>query len=156
MFIYSVVNTQKRNHPIGWFLFCYPYVGVNPSGSTTSILPSSDGRDALHRGFWQSQKKMRRGTPPALPAEYSRAALFIDTRAQMARLETIHSDGFFFVIRMSERTHRVRPQAFEARERCGCICSRGFDVRVKTNAPWHAAGLAGRCLKIECRCVIML
>ncbi len=62
---------------------------------------------------------------------------------RVTKKETIHSDGFFFVIRMSERTHRVRPQAFEARERCGCVCSRGFDARVKTNAQWHAAGLAG-------------
>jgi len=71
-------------------------------GSTASILPSPDGRDALHRGFWQSQKKMRRGTKAAAPPEYSRTDLLLIQ--SFAWHKTIHSDGFFFAIRMSERT----------------------------------------------------
>ena len=65
-------GSPKRNHPVGWFLFGDPYFELNPSGSITSGLPSSDGRDAAHRSFWQSQKKLRRDTEPAPPAEYSR------------------------------------------------------------------------------------
>ena len=42
--------------------FCASCIEPNPSGSITSILPSSDGRDAKHRSFWRSQKKMRRDT----------------------------------------------------------------------------------------------
>ena len=42
------------------------------AGSTASILPSPDGRDAQHRSFWHSQKKMRSGTEPTQSAEYSR------------------------------------------------------------------------------------
>ena len=116
--------TKKRNHPIGWFLFCYPYVRANPSGSTTSILPSPDGRDALHRGFWQSQKKMRRGTKAAAPPEYSRTDLLLIQRFTWHK--TIQSDGFFFVIRMSERTHRVRPQAFCHRQMAAMHCIAAF------------------------------
>ena len=41
------------------------------AGSITSILPPQDGRDAQHRSFWHSQKKMRRGTEQAQLAEYS-------------------------------------------------------------------------------------
>ena len=86
---------MAQNHPFGWFLFCYPYVGANPSGSTTSILPSPDGRDALHRGFWQSQKKMRRGTKAAAPPEYSRTDLLLIQ--SFAWHKTIQSDGFFLL-----------------------------------------------------------
>ena len=41
-------------------------------GSIASILPSTDGRDATHRSFWRSQKKMRRDTEAAQLPEYSR------------------------------------------------------------------------------------
>ena len=42
------------------------------AGSITSILPPQDGRDAQHRSFWRSQKKMRRDTEAAQLPEYSR------------------------------------------------------------------------------------
>ena len=45
------------------------------AGSITSILPPQDGRDAQHRSFWRSQKKMRRDTEVAQLPEYSRILL---------------------------------------------------------------------------------
>ena len=42
------------------------------AGTTASILPSPDGRDAQHRSFGRSQKKMCSGTEPTQSAEYSR------------------------------------------------------------------------------------
>ena len=147
--------TKKRNHPIGWFLFLLSVCRSEPIGFDHKHLKRASAAAAFAAAVLTcASKQMRSGTPPALPAAYSRTDLLLIQ--SFAWHKTIHSDGFFFVIRMSERIHRVRPQAFEARERCGCICSRGFDVRVKTNAPWHEGSSAGRCLKIECRCVIML
>ena len=62
--------TKKSRHLYDVWIFSRPVHGTNPSGSTTSILPSPDGRDAKHRSFWCSQKKMRSGTEAAAPPEY--------------------------------------------------------------------------------------
>ena len=145
---------MAQNHPPGWFLFV-----IRMSERTHRVRPQAfEARERCgcicSRGFdvrVKTNAPWHEGGSAAGVFPYRSA---VDPKFHMAQN---HPPGWFlFVIRMSERTHRVRPQAFEARERCGCICSRGFDARVKTNAQWHAAGLAGRCLKIECRCVIML
>ncbi len=73
--------TKKETIRMDGFFFGYSYVGLTPSGSITSILPSSDGRDAAHRSFWRSQKKMRRDTEPAQLAEYRPEILCVSTAA---------------------------------------------------------------------------
>ena len=70
------------------------FVFSNSSGSTTSILPSPDGRNAKHYNFWRSQKKMRRGTTAAPPPEYSRTVLLSHSVHMQCSLESLTFRGF--------------------------------------------------------------
>ena len=59
--------------PSKWMAFLFGiWAPQRTRGSIASILPSTDGRDATHRSFWRSQKKMRRDTEAAQLPEYSR------------------------------------------------------------------------------------
>ena len=82
---YPEILAWRRFSPcIGWesmvsyFHLQDSYIGstsasqAEEAGSITSILPPQDGRDAQHRSFWHSQKKMRRDTEAAQLPEYSR------------------------------------------------------------------------------------
>ena len=71
------------------------FIFSNSSGSTTSILPSPDGRNAKHCNFWRSQKKMRRGTTAAPPPEYSRTVLLSHSVHMQCSLESLTFRGFF-------------------------------------------------------------
>ena len=63
----------QKEMPSKWMAFLFGiWAPQRTRGSIASILPSTDGRDATHRSFWRSQKKMRRDTEAALPLEYSR------------------------------------------------------------------------------------
>jgi len=63
----------QKEMPSKWMAFLFGiWAPQRTRGSIASILPSTDGRDATHRSFWRSQKKMRRDTEAALPPEYSR------------------------------------------------------------------------------------
>ena len=75
----------------------------NPSGSTTSILPSPDGRNARHCSFWRSQKKMRRGTTAALPPEYSRTVLLSHSVHMTQSLESKTFKGFSYSLRCTSK-----------------------------------------------------
>ena len=75
------------------------------AGSITSILPPQDGRDAQHRSFWHSQKKMRRDTEAAQPPEYSRTPdLSADYNVLTTQKEAPSKRmAFLFGIRLPQR-----------------------------------------------------
>ena len=67
------IRACQKEMPSKWMAFLFGiWAPQRTRGSIASILPSADGRDATHRSFWRSQKKMRRDTEAALPPEYSR------------------------------------------------------------------------------------
>ena len=117
--------TWHKNHPFGWFLFWLSVCQSEPIGFDHKHLKRVSAAAAFAAAVLTcASKQMRRGTKAAAPPEYSRTDLLLIQSFTWHK--TIHPDGFFFVIRMSERTHRVRPQAFCHHQMAAMHCIAAF------------------------------
>ena len=183
--------TKKRNHPPGWFLFLLSVCQSEPIGFDHKHLKRASAAAAFAAAVLTcASKQMRSGTPPALPAAYSRTDLLL---IQSFAWHTNHPIGWFLFLLSVCRSEPIGfdHKHFAIARWPRCTASRLL-AKPKENAPWHEGGSAAgvfpyrsavdpklrmaqnhpsgwflfaarmlnrsrrQCLKIECRCVIML